>query len=232
MAQNEIIQESLGTILPSGFSLGGTLYYVGVFVGTIILGIILAFVTVLVINYLKYNKKIVLFRRIGNEIVPCLRDKAMFARIGNAGDYWCQLKKFKKILPRPRIQMEKNTYWYYERDDGEWINFSLEDLDQAMKKASIHYVDEDMRLQRLGIQKNLRDRFQKVTFWQRYGGMIVSIVYILVVTICFVILFKSMEDAWTRAGDMAASVREMAIELRNIRTGGGCLLYTSPSPRD
>ena len=86
------------------------------------------------------------------------RVPGQFARIGKAGDYWCKLKKFKKTLPRPRRQVEKNTYWFYEREDGEWVNFTLNDFDDGMKKAGAYFVDEDMRLQRLGIQKNLQER--------------------------------------------------------------------------
>lgn len=217
MAEEEIIS-GLGGMLPD-FS--GLASYIGLIIGIVILGLFLAVFAIWLINFIKFNKKIVVFRKVGNAIVPTLRDKAQFARVGNAGDYWCQLRKFKKILPRPRIQMEKNTFWYYERDDGEWINFSLKDFDSEMKKVGCYYVDEDMRLQRLGIQKNLRERFQKVTFWQRYGGMIISILFVLIVAISFIALFKSMEGAWTTAGDMAGAVKEMAIEVRNLRIASG-----------
>jgi len=203
---------------------GQVLDWVVVFLIIILVGIGLTFLTIYVLNLIKFNKKIKLFRKVGNQIIPVLMDRAMFTRIGNAGDYWCQLKKTKKVLPRPRIQMGRNEFWFYEREDGEWINFALGDFDEQMR-ATAYYVDEDMRLQRLGIQKNLRDRFQKVTFWQKYGGMIISIVYILVVTICFVILFNKMENAWDKAGQMASAVKEMAMEVRNMRlnTGSGAL---------
>ena len=203
----------------SGFNMGNIGNAIAIFLIIVIFGILCAVGTVWFINKLKYNKIIKVFRRVGNEIVPVFTDVAMFERIGMAGDYWCRMKKAAKILPRPRKQMEKNTFWFYERDDGEWCNFSLGDFDNQMKKAGAYFVDEDMRLQRLGIQKNLQTRFQKVTFWEKYGGMIISIIYILIVTVCLVILFNKMTDAWTKASEMAGAVREMAIEVRNLRTG-------------
>lgn len=216
---NDVMAE-LGGMIPdiSGSQVAN---FFGIFIGIILLGIFLTILVIWLINFLKFNKKVVLFKRIGNQIVPVLFDRGQFARVGTAGDQWCILKKYKKTIPKPRIQMRKNEYWYYEREDGEWINFSLGDFDQQMKKANAYYVDEDMRLQRLGIQKNLQERFNKVTFWQKYGGMIISIVYILVVTICFVVLFKQMDGAWDKAGSMASAVRDMALEVRNLRQASG-----------
>ena len=117
--------------------------------------------------------------------------------------------------------MRRNEYWFYEREDGEWINFQLADFDEEMKTAGCYFVDEDMRLQRLGIHKNLRDRLQKVTFWQKYGGMIMSIAFILVVTICFVVLFNKMYNMYHNAGIMATEVKTMAQAVHNLATHQG-----------
>lgn len=216
---NDIIGESLSGVIPE-FSLSGVLGSVGIFLIILVVGAILAVFSVWLINYLKYNKKIKLFRRVGNQVVPVLIDRAMFERVGSAGDYWCKLKKFKKIIPRPRIQMAKNEFWFYERDDGEWINFSLADFDEQLKMAKVHYIDEDMRLQRLGIQKNLRDRFQKVTFWEKYGGMMMSLGFIIVVSIMFIVLAKEWVDAIQTTQTMADAIREMAIQVQNLKGSG------------
>ncbi len=178
---------------------------------------VLGYMTFWLIKYLRFNKKIVLFRKVGNKIMPVLRDKAMFERVGTGGDFWCRMRRFKKILPRPSIQTEKNTFWFFEREDGEWINFSLGDWDKQMKEAKIEYIDEDMRLQRLGIQKNLLARFQKITFWDKYGGTIMFLGFVVIVTVCLVVLFQKMTNAWDQASYMAAAVRDMALEVHNMR---------------
>lgn len=215
----DALQEGIDTVMPN-ISFDGLLSGIGLLLVIVVISVLLAIVTVFIIQYIKFNKKILLFRKVGNQNVPVLSDRAMFSRIGNAGDYWCQLRKFKKILPRPRIQMRKNEYWFYERDDGEWINFSLSDFDEQMRNMKAHYVDEDMRLQRLGIQKNLRDRFNKVTFWQRYGGMITSFLFVLVVSIMFIVLAKEWSKAINNTSLMADAVREMAIQVKNMKGSG------------
>jgi len=188
--------------------------------GMILVAGVVIWGVIIVMNRLKYNKKLKLFRKVGNEIVPVLDDKGWFARVGTAGDQWCKVQKFKKTLPRPRKQMAKDEYWFYEREDGEWVNFSLKDFDEDMKKAGAYFVDEDMRLQRLGIQKNLENRFQKVTFWQKYGGMIMNILFMVIVTVCLVILFKEMKDNWAVGREMASAVRDMAVQVQNLYTRG------------
>lgn len=175
------------------------------------------------INYLKWNKKVVLFRKVSNRIIPVATDKAMFERVGQSGDYWLKTQKLKKTLPRPKIEMGVNTYWFFEREDGEWINFELADIDAQMKKAGAYYVDEDMRLQRLGIQKNLKDRLIKETFWQKYGTTIMLIIFVLIVTICLVVLFQKMQGNWASATETAKAIEHMAQSVDNMaqRIGGG-----------
>lgn len=126
-----------------------------------------------------FNQNIKLFKKINGSIIPVWSEKAKFARIGRAGDQWCVTQKLKKYLPKPKIAAGRNTYWFYEREDGEWFNFSIEDIDVKMREAKVHYIDEDMRLQRLGIYKNLEQRYEKKGFWERYGSFIVTVVVII-----------------------------------------------------
>jgi CHASE3 domain sensor protein len=106
--------------------------------------------------------------------------------------------------------MGNNTFWFYEREDGEWINFELDDIDAQMRKAGAYFVDEDMRLQRLGIAKNLAERLIKETFWQKYGTTIMLVIFCLVVTICLVVLFQKMQGNWQSAKETAVAIEHMA----------------------
>lgn len=213
MAGEEILTGFIANKMPSGelvLKFAAVLGIVVVIVG------LLAFLIYMQFQKRIYNKKIKLFRKVGGRVTKIAEDMAMFERIGIGGDMWCKTKTFKKIIPKPRIQMEPNCYWMYEREDGEWINFSLEDIDLKMKEANAYFVDEDMRLQRLGIQKNLAARFQKQTFMEKYGGMIIYGLFVLVVTVCLVVLFQKMEGAYTGAAQMADSVKTMAEALNNL----------------
>lgn len=215
MAATEVTS-ALSGIVPK-FSGSQIVNYFGLFLIIVVFGMAMAMGTYFLIQRLKFNKTIRLFQKVNNSIINTVTDKGMFARVGTAGDYWCVTKKTKKHLPRPSKQMRKNEYWFYEREDGEWINFTIADIDAQMKLANAHYSHEDMRLARLGIQKNLRDRFQKVSFWEKYGNQVMSIMFLVIVTICLVILFQKMEGGWNQAGAMAQSVKEMAEQVKNMQ---------------
>jgi len=221
-----ILSETLAGTIPSlGLSTGGMasgLKFAGI---VLIVGCLTALIGYLVLDFLKYNKKVVIFRKVGSQIVPAVTDRGWFQRIGKAGDYWCKLKKSKKILPRPRIQIAKNEYWFYEREDGEWINFTLGDFDEQAKRMGAHMVDEDMRLHRIAIEKNLEQRYNKMSFFDKYGAVMFNIGAMIIVMVMLIILFEKMQESWTLASQMAAAVRDMAEQVANMqaRTMSGAI---------
>jgi len=210
--------ESLNSMIGGMIPNKATIFSFGfIFLIIILVAVLLTLGVIWLLNFIKFNQKIVLFRTIGGKPIPAFSDKGIIERVGMGGDYWLRTKRSKKVVPRPKIQITKNTFWFFERNDGEWINFSLSDIDEKMKEGNAFYVEEDMRLQRLGIQKNLDARFNKITFWQKYGGMIVTIIYLLIITICLVMLFSKMEESWGLASEMSASVRDMAVQVKNMQ---------------
>ena len=65
--------------------------------------------------------------------------------------------------------MGRRIYWYVIREDGEWIKFELEDIDQKMRKAGVHYLDKEMRYARTALEEALKERYDKPNFWKEYG---------------------------------------------------------------
>ena len=220
-----VLDDTLGVSIPSinTGSIVSILMYAGVGL-VVLIGLVL--LCYWIYDRMKYNRTIVIFKKINNRICPVGHDKAKLERIGLAGDYWLKTKKFKKILPRPRIECGVNTFWYYEREDGEWINFSLKDIDEQMREAGAYFTDEDMRLQRLGIEKNLRDRLVKEGFWAKYGTTVMTIVFLLIVTVCLVVLFQKMTGNWSATTQASLAIKDMALAITdmNICGGGGASL--------
>jgi len=216
--------------LTGGIGLGGSSFSMSAMAQPLLIGgLILLFGSLMsvgvyfLIKYVRYNKRIILYQKIAGKMTPTAVDKGMFQRVGNAGDYWMITRKFKKILPRPKILMGKNQYYFFEREDGEWINFGLEDIDLKMKEAQVYYIDEDMRLQRLGIYKNLETRFQKQGFWEKYGAYFMMAITVLILLVCVIILFKSMTEHWDKMSEVANAMTNMAraVDSMATRVGGG-----------
>lgn len=201
-----------GTFGLKGFNFGlGTVgnAMVWVFISFIVFAFIIA-VVVYIIYKKTYNQKILIFGLMGN--VPTLKesDLAKIVRIGAVGDTLFYIQRKKKYITPPTIQMAKRVWWFWERSDGELINFGLENVDELFRKAGIYYIDTDMRMQRLGIEKNLRDRFEKVSFWQKYGSAIMGALFVIMVTVALVVLFAKLVDVSKALEKTAQSIQSMA----------------------
>jgi len=143
----------------------------------------------------KFWIRIHVFRLIGNTPTRVAVYRAKEVPFGMAGDRLWKVAtgflmlKAIKWLPCGKIQTAPREFWYYIREDGEWINFSLDDLNDIQKKAGVRFVQEDMRLQRLATERLLEQRLMDKTFWEKWGTTVMLIIVFLVVAICMVIIF-------------------------------------------
>jgi NADH:ubiquinone oxidoreductase subunit 6 (subunit J) len=196
-------------------SLGTILLWVIVIM--VLIGAITGFI-VWWISKKSWNKKVWIFVKVAGVPMLKLIDTGKLISFGMAGDKLMKLKTLKKWLPPPQIQMGKDIYWYYEREDGEFVNFSLEDLDERQRKAGAYFVDTDMRMQRLGIEKNLRDRMEKKSWLEKYGSVIAGAVFIIMVTVCLVVLFSKLKETSTSIDGMASNVGKLADAVEKFYT--------------
>jgi hypothetical protein len=182
----------------------------------------------------KWNKIFVLWKKVGNQWQITNTDKGRFERVGNAGDYWAKWRSLKRTCSKPRKQWRKNEYWFAEGDDGEIREIDSFDFDKGLRQIQAHFVDEDMRLQRLGIQKNLASRFEKVGFWTKYGATIMMVIFVVITTICLVVLFKELKGLSAQLGESSKATEHMASSIDNmaqrigIISGGGELVPATP----
>lgn len=181
---------SLGSILPSKDSLmtfgANTFQMLTIFVIALIFIIGIGIGLFLFLNNKRYNKKLVIFKKINNHFEKIANDKAMEVKFGSTGDSVIFTKKYKKYLPLPEIQSGRNEYWYAIREDGEWINIGLEDVDFKMKQVKANFLRPEIRAWRTAFQSNLKQRLEKTNFMDKYGNMMFQIVTFI---ICGVILW-------------------------------------------
>jgi len=141
----------------------------------------------------KFNKTIIIWEKVDGKPKIMSRDKAMERKIGSGGDTIFYLQKRKQIVPTPTIQTGDNTYWFAKRtQDGELINIGLEDFDLVFGEAKINFLDKETRYARASLQKLNKDRFNKETFWQKYGRDILTIVFIVIVTVMLLLIASKL----------------------------------------
>lgn len=181
------ILDTITSYIP--FSFNDVSFVITLIVFLIIFALLAAVSTWLIINRLLFSKKIVLFEKVGKTIEPTRKDRARILKWGDSGDTVFFTRKTKKYLPTPTIQTGRNTFWYYMREDGEWINIGIEDIDTKMKEVKAHFLDKEMRYGRVALHRNLEERFKKITFWDKYGGFIAYTVLIVIISISMYLMF-------------------------------------------
>ena len=178
-----------------------------------------------------YWIKIHVFRLMGNTPTRVAIYSAREVPFGMAGDkLWkvasAGIWKLKAIkwLPVGKIQTAHAEFWYYIRQDGEWINFQMQDLNEICKKMGVKFVQEDMRLQRLATERLLEQRFMNKSFWDKWGNVIMTIIFFLVTAVCMVIIFFQ----WGKLLDKMIPLVDMLTKsLARVDATCGAMNYTT-----
>lgn len=140
---------------------GNSFFYITIFVIILILLAIGAVGIVILIRHLQFNKKIEIYEWRNGKPERIGKDRAKELKYNVLGDSVFYLKKRHKYLPRGVIKMGKNLYFYVIRDDGEWVNFTMGDINQRFNEADVKFIHPDMRAFKSGLVKVMKDRFEK-----------------------------------------------------------------------
>jgi hypothetical protein len=192
-----------------------------------IIVVVICIVIYLVWNMRTYNRKIVLFENIaGLGYHPTFRDKARVVKVGDGGEELLFLKKKKVYRTAYGRKMGKNTYYFAVGQDGFWYNFILGDLDAKLNTLDIEPIDRDLRYMHVAVRKNIAERYRKINFMEKYGTILMSGIFILIMIIGLGILINKMGDiAQTinigieQSNKVIATASDMIGKLNNLNTG-------------
>lgn len=192
-----------------------------VIIAFIIIGLI-GVLIVLWINKKRYKFTIPLYAKVGNRTTRIATLKAREVPMGRAGDklWFAKGTGVKKWMSPATIQSAKNEFWHYVREDGEWVNFEMEDLDEISKKAGVKYVAQPMRLQRLATDRLLEQRLMQKGFLEKWGLVIGYVIFFLVITIALVVFFHQYGKATNTLGEILQKADSILEKANRIENGG------------
>ena len=200
--------DMLGVGAGGGFDLT---MVIGIVVLIIVFAIIAAVATYFIVSAKQFKLEVIIYEKIGGEMRPNRRDKAKRIYIGNGGDEALFLRKHRKILPMPTIQVRPNTFYYAISDDGEWVNFKFGDFDKDRKEMGATFLDKEMRYARTSLQYMSKERYDKRGFWEKYGGIVAYAALILVTAIGYWLLIDKMIDL-SQASSGAVNAAQAVLE--------------------
>lgn len=219
--KNRMTEPTLSSVNPfSNFQISGmgavSLILMVIIIAILVLGII-GFIAWYIAVKKQYYLKIHLFKLIGNSPTRVAVLKAKEVPFGRAGDKLWRVAppgllmpfKIVKWLPIGKYQTAPNEFWYWMREDGEWINFRPTDIDSVSREMKIKFVQEDMRLQRLATEKLLEQRLMNKSFWEKYGIVIGYVIFFLVITVSLIIIFYQWSKIIDQTNILISKVTEL-----------------------
>lgn len=157
-----------------------------------------------------YNRKIVVFENIaGQGYQVVYKDKARLVNIGDGGEELLWLKKKKVYRTAYGRKMGKNEYWFAIGQDGYWYNFLLGDLDAKMGMLDIEPIDRDMRYMHVAIRKNITERYRKIGIMEKYGTIIFSGLFIIIMTFALWLLIDQIGELINQASGVVEGAKKV-----------------------
>lgn len=168
------------------------------------------------VNKKSFSKTIHIFEDVNSIPAPMGMDKAKEITLPFTSVRAFFLKGKKIYLPRPSLQTGKNHYWYFIREDGEWVNVTLESLNTKLKQLDLKFDHTDMRMANASLKKLVEKNYKKLNWLKEYAPYIGFAVIILMLGVAG---YLTMSEANKVVGSASANVKvlgEILTELKDI----------------
>ena len=109
--------------------------------------------------------------------------------ISKSGDSLWYVKGLKKFIAPATMVSAQNEFPHEEREDGEWINFSITTVNEKQKQVGVKFIQQNMRTQRVATGQILEQRLINKGFWEKYQDIIVHLLFYMIVCILMVVIF-------------------------------------------
>ena len=209
------MSQILGVEIPSlgNFTAGAS----GVFTNILYVFLFIIFVIVVLglcwwfgIEQRKYKYKIEIYENLGGtRYVKTGVDRAKVVRMGDGGEEILWLKKHKMYKGAYGRKMGTNLIWFAIGQDGYWYNITLGDLDAKQGMLDIEPIDRDMRYAHVAIRRNLKDRYNKPKWMEKYGTMLMGLLFLIVMGALLWFLIDKMADSATTLANAAQTNAEV-----------------------
>lgn len=202
------------------------------FVGDIIIFLILCIIagggTYYYLNKRSFNKTIVKFREINGVTRRVGIERAREVVLPNTSVRAFELKSSKFFIPRPSKETSENEFWFFIREDGEWVNVGLGNLNQKLKELGIKYDHTDTRMANAALKKLVDASYKKTNWLKEWAPYIGYAVIIIMLGISgYLVMGESAKVVGASAGnvealkDIAITLNDILININNIASSSG-----------
>src|SRR6056297_4027857 len=141
-----------------------------------------------------YNKKIQIFEEINGRAVPTRQYKAREMNIPNTSIKILRIKENKMFLPYPTIQTGSNNYLFFIRDDLEWINIGITNLNKKLTELDIRYNHVDMRYANSSLKELIKENYGQTDWLKKYGVYVALGIFVLIAGIALYLVADKLNE--------------------------------------
>lgn len=172
----------------------------------VIMGIAVAIATAWWVNRKSYNKTIHIFEEVSSQTEPIEMDKAKEITLPFTSVRAFYLKKKKIYLPRPSLQTGKGHYWFFIREDGEWMNIKPSNVNEKLRELNLKFDHTDMRMANASLKKLVEKNYKKTNWLKEYAPYIGFAILILMLGI---VAFLVVGESSKVVGGINANIDNM-----------------------
>lgn len=166
--------------------------------------------------------------------VPTLKGRCKLVGFNDAGAEIFYLPKIKKYRAGYGQYSGKNHMIWAKDSAGYWHNVYLGNFDKSLQSMGVIPVEKDMRFAESSIRKGIENRYEKKSFMEKYGVVIMGgMVFLVLIAFAGYQWLSYSSQQKQNAVNIETSKLQLDIlkeidtsldKLNNIRTGGGGLV--------
>jgi len=183
----------------------------------VLVGIILIIGICILLFFLTYKKKIVVFENIsGQGYQPVLKTRARVIKLGVGGEELLKTLVGGHYISAYGRKMGKNTFWHCKGQDGYLYNIILGDLDTKRAMLDIEPIDRDVRMFHVALDRLSHQTYDKISFLEKHGAHMILFLIAVIMILGMWFIVGKIGDAvapLTTANENTVKVQEMNIEI-------------------
>lgn len=226
MAASDFLEQVGVTVDGSGGFL--SFNWVGDIIIFLIVCILVGIFTYWYLNKKAWNKTIIKFREVNGITRRVGVEKAKEITLPGTSVRAFFLKQSQFFMPRPSIETGQDEYWYFIRNDSEWINVGLTNVNKELSKLGLGFDHTDMRMANAALKRLVDKSYKKTNWLKEYAPYIGFAVIILMVAIGgYMVMGESAKIVGAAASnietlnEITQTMNDILSNMNNIASGSG-----------
>jgi len=187
-----------GYEIPISLDISGWLSSSWIWVAVVcLIGVVACIGVALMLFFYTYKRKIIVFEEISGCLQPVLSTRARVIKLRAGGEEVMKTLIGGYYVSAYGRRIGRNSYWYLKGSDGYLYNFILDKFGKPV------YIDGDMRMFHVAIDRLSESTYGKSSFLEKYGIHLMLFVFLIVLVL----------GMWFIIGRIGSAMEPLAIAV-------------------